>query len=432
MNNNDQQSSQSQSGQEGSYEYVFSSGSQNTQSKQEKSKKSAFGGAFRLLTIVLCVLLPFGSGFVGALCANSFSNYLNEKTTETDDTLFYPYPEEILNKDPASPSDKGSAGDEVFAVSQVASAVLDTVVVVNATVKQVSSWGQESTGVSTGSGVIITANGYILTCYHVIDQATSITVTLHADTANEKQYAAALVGGDEASDIAVLLIDAPEALPYAGLGNSGDLVLGEQVVAVGNPLGELHRTVTTGIISGLDRKIATSDGGVMTLLQTDAAINSGNSGGGLFNLAGELIGIVNAKYADTGVEGLAFAIPIDWAYEIQLDLIQYGYVRGTVDSGLETVEVNQENLNYYAFQFGIKTYGVYVVSSEYCEDLQNKDLILSINGVSISTEAEMKAAFNACKIGDTVSIEYSRNGTTYTTELTLQEYVPDYIKNNQS
>jgi serine protease Do len=181
--------------------------------------------------------------------------------------------------------------------------------------------------------------------------------------------------------------------------------------------------VTAGYISGLDRKIANSDGSVMTLLQTDAAVNSGNSGGGLFNLDGELIGIVNAKYAQTGVEGLAFAIPIDWAYEVQLDLMEYGYVRGVVDHGITLVDV--QNNRYYPD-------GVYVIESLYNTDLQNKDRIVSVNGVEVSTIAQLNTVCRRYKVGDTVEIVYSRENATYTTQLTLQEYVPEHIKDTQS
>lgn len=439
MNNNDQQFNDDNfeedvqvtpinHASEDSYEYVFSNGSERPRFDQKKKnlrQKRDVRPFLRVITVVICVIMAFGSGFAGALYATSLETSDEAGATEGDRNLFYANPEELLQQDPAEPSGKGSAGEEVFSVSQVANAVLDTVVVVNATVKTSSFWG-ESTGVSTGSGVIITANGYIVTCHHVIDQATAITVTLSSG----EKYEAALVGSDESSDIALLYVEPQKALPYAGLGNSGDLVLGEHVVAIGNPLGELHRTVTSGVVSGLNRNILAADGTVMTLLQTDAAVNSGNSGGGLFNLDGELIGIVNAKYAETGVEGLAFAIPVDWANEVLQDLMKYGYVQGIVDHGLTTVDINQDNIYKYA-SYGIKAYGVYVVESKYCADLKNKDRIISVNGVEISTTAQMNAIFKSCKVGDKVAILYSRDGNTYTTEMTLQEYIPENIKNQQ-
>lgn len=415
---------------EASYEYVFSNGSvcktpeSDNSHADKKTKRGAKKFFLRVGCVTLGVILAFAAGFGGALCANRFANSDNSNGTEKD--LYHENPEEILPKDPSSPSQYGSAGEDVFSVSQVANVALDTVVVVEATIIS-SSFREETISVSTGSGVIITENGYIVTCHHVIEGASEINITLNSG----KTYPATLVGSDNASDIALLYISAEGTLPFAKLGNSGDLILGESVVAIGNPLGTLYRTVTTGVISGLNRKVATDDGYVMTLLQTDAAVNSGNSGGGLFNLDGELIGIVNAKYAKTGVEGLAFAIPIDWAYEVQLDLMEYGYVRGMVDHGLTVVEVNESNFYSYALQYGIRSYGVYVVDSVYCTDLQNKDRIVSINGTEISTQAQLNAICRSCKVGDTIEIVYSRGNENFTTTTVLQEYVPDHIKSQQ-
>lgn len=263
----------------------------------------------------------------------------------------------------------------------------------------------------------------------MVANANSITVKLNSGS----KYDAAIVGCDENSDLAVIRIEPNEGEKLVSVkqGCSGDLVVGEWVVAIGNPLGTLGGTVTNGIISATERTITTSDGTTMTLLQTNAAINSGNSGGGLFNLQGELIGVVNAKYAASGVEGLAFAIPIDSAYEVEEDLIQYGYVRGIVDSGLETLDITESNYRYYYAQYGIKTLGVYVISSEYCTDLQNADRILSVDGKEVKTTEELEKIIEEHKVGDKLSIRYysQEDKTEKTTELTLREYVPDRVKN---
>jgi serine protease Do len=166
----------------------------------------------------------------------------------------------------------------------------------------------------------------------------------------------------------------------------------------------------------------------MTLIQTDAAINSGNSGGGLFNLSGELIGIVNAKYSASGVEGLAFAIPIDSAYPVQLDLMEYGYVRGVIDHGLTLLDITEENLMQYYYYYGISEVGVYVVESEYAKELQNSDRIVSVNGTAVKTSADVKTILSSCKVGDKLTIVADRKGTSISCTLVLQEYVPDRIK----
>ena len=380
-------------------------------------------------TVVLCVLLSLVAGFAGSIGAMCLVGQyiINSKEDITTEDVLCADPENELARPESNPSIFGSAGEDAYAVSGVVNKVQDAVVVISATVTSNSPFGKPVTSTSAGSGVIISGEGYILTCHHVIDGASAITVSLR----NGNSYTATLVGSDEVSDLAVLKIFANETLTYVEQGHSADLVAGEQVVAIGNPLGTLGGTVTVGYISATERTVVTSDGTEMTLIQTDAAINSGNSGGGLFNLAGQLIGIVNAKYSASGVEGLAFAIPIDSAYPVQLDLMQYGYVRGVIDHGLTLLDITEENLKQYHAYYGIDKVGVYVVESIYATDLQNSDRILSVNGVEVKTIAEIKALIKNCKVGDTLTILADRKGGTVVSTLTLQEYVPDRIKNNK-
>lgn len=325
--------------------------------------------------------------------------------------------EEIITQSDTEPTEHGSAGDQPFAVSEVVKKVQDSVVQIYTST---GSYG----ATSAGSGVIVSKNhGYVLTCNHVISGATKIVVELSDNT----QYQATLVGADAATDLAVVKIEPDESRPLtqAVQGKSVGLIAGEYVVVIGNPLGTLGGSVTQGIISATERQIQiTNDDGsttLMTLLQTDAAINSGNSGGGLFNLKGELIGIVNAKYAKAGVEGLGFAIPIDTAYPIEMNLIEYGYVRGRVDDGLE--------LGYRYYNFGFfqqLVEGIYVNSSKFTDQLQVDDRILSINGVAVNSLEKYDAELGKCKIGDVITISYSRNNNiTGTVEITLQEYKPE-------
>lgn len=443
MNNNSSQfdhnfygSNNSQSGryysvgdQSNGYRYIY-----NSNIPTQKPPKKPFGSrvGWVILTVLLSVTLSFGAGFGGAYFANRFfteapkNDEINESPKKED--LYHSDPESVIDKSDSIASPFGSAGDDVFTVSQVVQKVQDAVVVIDATVVTGTSfWGEEQTSVSSGSGVIISDDGYILTCHHVVDNAKNVTVTLNSGT----KYEASLVGSDQSSDLAVIRIQpkTDEPLVFAEQGCSADLIVGERVVAIGNPLGTLGGTVTDGIVSATERNIVTNDGTRMTLLQTNAAINSGNSGGGLFNLDGKLIGIVNAKYASAGVEGLAFAIPIDSAYTVQLDLIEYGYVRGIVDHGLTTLDVTQANLNSYRYRYGIDTIGVYVISSENSDLLKNKDRIVSINETKVTTTAEMNQIIDQCKVGDTVLIVISRDGVESEISLKLEEYIPDSIKN---
>ncbi len=381
-----------------------------------------------VFTIILCVVLSLVAGFAGSLGALCLAGqHFLAKDEPTTEDVFCEDPESELSRPESNPSIYGSAGEDAYAVSGVVHKVQDAVVVINVTITGTSAFGKPITTTSAGSGVIISDEGYILTCHHVVDGATSLKVTLR----NGNAYNATLVGSDEASDLAVLKIFANEPLTYVEQGHSADLVAGEQVVSIGNPLGTLGGSVTVGYISATERNVVTSDGTEMTLIQTDAAINSGNSGGGLFNLAGQLIGIVNAKYSASGVEGLAFAIPIDSAYPVQLDLMQYGYVRGVIDHGLTLLDITEENLKQYHAFYGIDKVGVYVVESKYATDLKNSDRIISVNNTEVKTAADIKELFKNCKVGDTVTIVADRKGETVVSTFTLQEYVPDRIKNNQ-
>ena len=323
----------------------------------------------------------------------------------------------------------------IYAISDVVRIVQDSVVQI---------YTSKSSGAGAGSGVIISAEeGYILTCNHVVEGATAITVEL----SSMNRYAATLVGTDISTDLAIVKIVPSESEPLVAAkhGISANLVVGEYVVAIGNPLGTLGGSVTHGIISATARQIpfSNSDGttSTMTLLQTDAPINSGNSGGGLFNLKGELVGIVNAKYADTGVEGLGFAIPIDSAYQVELDLIKYGYVRGIADDGLSFLTVTADNLRTYYYYYGISEAGLYVVSSKYNSEIVNGDRILSVNGITVNSATEYSAAIAGCSIGDILTITYVHStysnsvfggrqkisSETRETTIALREYVPDGI-----
>ncbi|MBQ8341553.1 MAG: trypsin-like peptidase domain-containing protein [Clostridia bacterium] len=226
-------------------------------------------------------------------------------------------------------------------------------------------------------------------------------------------------GVDEDGDIAIIKIDPKETLCVAKLGYSGALVEGEEVIAIGNPLGELGGTVTDGIISQVEREVQVDDV-TMTLLQTNAAINSGNSGGGLFNMAGELIGVVNAKYSAAGVEGLGFAIPIDTAVISINHLLQLGYIpnipslgvtlsEGTVRSGFTYRKV------------------VYVYNADESGAFEYQDIFVSVEGVSVSSLSEVKQVIRSHRVGETVTVVVSRNGVERSVEVKLVEYIPNTV-----
>ena len=292
----------------------------------------------------------------------------------------------------------GSTGYSGLTYSEVAALVADSVVEITTT--QAISVGNYVTS-GAGSGVIIDkeGKGFIITNYHVIEGADGITVRL----TDGSEYTATCLGGDEDYDIAVLKINA-EGLSFATMGSSKDLRVGEEVVAIGNPLGELGGTVTNGIISALDRNVIV-DGNRMTLLQTNTAINPGNSGGGLFDMSGNLIGIVNAKQSETGIEGLGFAIPIDIAWAAAKDIIEYGYVIGKLELGFDVTAYSQPFTANGIY--GTMPAGVYITESQKSQ-LAIYDRIVSLNGVTIESLSDYYRVIDSLQKGDTLTMVVSR------------------------
>ncbi len=291
-----------------------------------------------------------------------------------------------------------------------------------------------------GSGVIIDAeNGYIITCAHVISGASTVEVTLRDGTI----YAAEIIGSDSDTDIAVIQIEPKEALTAASLGDSDTLVVGQTAIAIGNPLGTLGGTVTSGIISALNREI-NIDGQDYSLLQIDTSINPGNSGGGLFDIAGNLIGIVNAKSSadstsSTTIEGLGFAIPVNKAVEICKDLVEQGYVGGRLSLGIYVYEYTKDSNLYSLYQSGyydlinyISGEGVYFLEYQTGQNGGFKfgDRIVAIDGVEVAARNDITSLLEEYELGDTVTVTVSRMNTDQRrsqmteVEVSLIEYVP--------
>lgn len=290
-----------------------------------------------------------------------------------------------------------------------------SVVEVYTETKQVSSWFQDYVTEGAGSGVILSEDGYIVTNHHVIDGANTIKVRLSGG----QSYTASLTGTDEKTDLAVLKISA-SGLTAATLADSSSVRVGDFVIAIGNPLGELGGTVTNGIISAKDREI-TIDGEPMTLLQTSAAVNPGNSGGGLFNLDGELVGVVNAKSSGEDVEGLGFAIPANTVKEITQELIQHGYVTGRPQLGISVAQITKPGMGWQTYY---STPGLYITQSSADNGLKAGDRILQIDGTAIDSAADVSTVLNRHSVGDIVEVVVSRNGRETTVDVKLTEMKP--------
>jgi serine protease Do len=375
-----------------------------------KHKKQGTHKGLIASLLVACVLFGGAAGFGG-----SFAYDMLNPDTATNYTL----PPFNNNADAntiaaITPAITSEPEKYVGTYSEVAAAVSDTVVVITTETAQQNPYFQQYVVSGAGSGVVITSDGYILTNNHVVDGASTVKVTL----ANGTEYTAKIIGGDEESDIAIIKIEATGLLA-AKIGDSDKLIVGEEVIAIGNPLGTLGGTVTNGIVSALRREINV-EGQTMVLLQTNAAVNPGNSGGGLFNLSGELIGIVNAKWLKSGVEGLGFAIPINEAYKMASEIVQYGYVRGRVTLGIDAMDISMQSMfSFFGGYYNIP--GVYVENPNQQTELQEGDRITTIDGIEVTTVSEIKAVLSKHAVGDVLTASVSRNGRIIQVSVTCLE-----------
>ena len=387
------------------------------QDAQPPKKKKKFNGkrvARSAVALLLAAAMGFAGGFVGAKFGGSGKVVIQQVAPSS-------------TADSASGSDSSitaaSSSGSSLTTEQVADLVSPSVVVITTEQVVYSQWswyGQNQVESGAGSGVIISSDGYILTCAHVVDGASTITVTI-----GDKDYTATLVGEDTTSDIAVIKIDA-DGLTPATVGNSDSLKVGQSVMAVGNPLGELGGTVTGGMISALNRSVTiqgSSSVNTMSLIQMDASVSPGNSGGGLFNMNGELVGIVNAKSSSSDAEGLGFAIPINDAIKVAQELLENGYVTGRPYLGITYLAVTDAQT---ASQLGVNAYGVYVVEvvkggPAEKAGLQAGDRIVSVDGTEIASKDDLGTLMQKHAAGDTLSITIARDGQMQTVNVTLGE-----------
>ena len=373
-------------------------------SKKDKEKCSKAKGMV-ITTLVVCIVLSsilgIGGGILGYnLAKGRISNPLQITSSSRDSS----------NQTPKTN------------VAEVVNNVVDSVVEITTEVASTDSRFRQYITEGAGSGVIISADGYIVTNNHVIDGAQKITVKLK----NGQSFEGKLLSTDSKTDIALVKIEAT-GLTTAVFGDSDSLQVGECAIAIGNPLGELGGTVTEGIISSLNRDISI-DGETMNLLQTNAAINPGNSGGGLFNSDGELIGLVVAKSSGTGIEGLGFAIPSNEVKNVTQELNTYGYVRGRVDLQMTLVDVTTMQ---QAIMYGVPDTGVYISkvnsgSAAESAGFKQADRIIAVNSQSVSSATDFQAIEDKLTVGENAKFTIVRNGQQIDIDLTLQEYKPSF------
>lgn len=393
--------------------------------KEPKPKKEHNG--FFIKALCMCLVCALLGGIGGAaIMRGSVTgdiNALTERVGKLEDE------ENVLTT--ANDSASGTTGTVTsvlsgLAASEVYELACQQVVGISSEITYTNFFGMSSAAAVSGSGFILTSDGYVLTNYHVIESAyqnkADITVMTHDGT----KYTASVVGFEQENDVAVLKIDG-ENLPHVTIGDSDNMKVGDEVYAVGNPLGELDFSMTTGHVSALDRLIATDNSSEsINMFQFDAAVNSGNSGGPVYNAAGEVVGVVTAKYSDSGVEGLSFAIPINDAATIANDLITKGYVTGKAYMGVTLRnDYNSMYANYYGWPVGAMVASVEDGSCAQAAGIQAGDIITKVDDKDVESYSDLKSAVRRYSAGDTAEITLYRAGESMTLSITFDEAKPD-------
>ena len=390
--------------------------------KHQKKKKTG------LKICALALAFSLVGGIIGAGAALGISNYLEsrksaEETAENVSVILEGRRESSVIETVSIDTGKLMTAAEVYAANVNSTVGITTSITTN-------YWGFQTTSAASGSGFIISDDGYILTNYHVVEEADSITVSMYDGTS----YDAALIGYDVSNDLAVLKVEA-EGLAPVILGDSDNLNVGDSVVAIGNPLGELTFTLTAGAISAKDREVTLSSSVTMDLLQTDCAINSGNSGGALFNLYGEVIGITNAKYSSSAsstasIDNIGFAIPINSVMGIVESIIEKGYISKPY-IGVGVLDVS-EAIQLYGIPAGAAIQSVTEGAPAAEAGLQVGDVVTTVNGTAISTSSELVDIVGAAAVGDQITLSIYRQGQTLEVTVTVGEQIQSALANEEA
>lgn len=377
--------------------------------EKSKSNSSRSGKGRAILSAIVALAV-----FAGTVVAFSVPEFVGNK--KADNTLF----ETPSVAKPITSENVNIQTGQELSTQEIAALVGPAVVGIENIGTSNFYYYQTDTTLGSGSGVIISDDGYIVTNFHVIENATKLNVTLSTG----EKYQAKVVGYDDESDLALLKIDGKD-LPNATFGDSSMVTVGDRAIAIGNPLGtELMGTVTQGIISAVNRNVRV-DNRTMTLIQTDAAINSGNSGGALINAYGEVIGINSVKMAASGVEGLGFAIPSNSVKSIIDDLRNHGYVRGRLTIGISGTNITEKMAAYYDLPMGFFVQEVYQGSGAAQAGMQPGDIVVKCDGKLVKTIDDINNAKKTHKVGETMVLQVVREGKNITLHVVLQEEKPE-------
>ena len=393
--------------------YHYNYRSQEDQDRHEApavSKKPSFWhktGVKITALLLACAVVGGAAGYGGAALSKSGKTTIQQSNRTAQEVTV-----------------KKVTGQALMSPAEVYASTVNSIVSINCSAVSTNIFGQRVESASSGSGFVITQDGYIVTNHHVISGASSVTVTMYDGT----EYPATVVGSDSDYDVAVLKIDATGLQPVT-LGSSEDVNVGDTVLAIGNPLGELTFSMSQGIVSCCDRAINV-DGTPFNMIQVDASINPGNSGGPLMNLYGEVVGIVSAKYSsysDTTVEGLGFAIPIGDVQAIITDIMENGQITNKPSFGITAGTMTQQMAAQYQIDqtSGAFVYSVNKGGAGEKAGLKMGDVITKVDSTDITSMEDLTAAKKGHKAGDTVTVTYYRDGQTQTTELTFDAKTDD-------
>ena len=385
---------------------------------QPKKPHKKNGGKKGVALALVCALLGGGMGIGGGFLGASLARGDLPQTVVSGDgvsTVMQGVRETSVLQIQQIDSSKELTAAEVYAAN-----VNSTVGIVTSAVTT-NFWGQQTQSAAAGSGFIFTDDGYIITNYHVIEGANTVTVSTYDGT----QYDAKIIGYDESNDVAVLKVEAQGLTPVV-IGSSSKLNVGDSVVAIGNPLGELTFSLTAGAVSALNRDVTMSSGSTQELIQTDCAINSGNSGGALFNMYGEVVGITNAKYSGSSgsgasIDNIGFAIPMDDVYNIITSIIEKGYIEKPY-IGVSVISVSDETQKYGLPQ-GAAVQSLTDDGPAKAAGLQVNDIITKVNDTEITSSNDLVKTIGACKPGDRITLTVYRQGQTVEISLEVAQKI---------
>lgn len=405
--------------------------------KKKREKRRGMPAAAVIALCLVCAIIGGigGGAFVGSYVTDHLEDYLPDESPslslQGNSALTLPSSDAYIDGENITAGESGA-----LALKDIYALACQQVVAVTTEITYKNFFGYTTSSAVSGSGFIISADGYILTNFHVIEDAAKGGYEISVLTHDGSEYIASIVGFEADNDVAVLKIDAENLSPVT-LGNSDNMSVGDSVYAVGNPLGELEYTMTGGMISALDRDISTYDSAsgsytTINMFQFDAAVNSGNSGGPVYNRNGQVIGIVTAKYSNTGVEGLGFAVPINDAVKIAEDLISKGYVSGKAYMGIQADTLPASVSQYYNLPAG--AYVVEVESGSCAEKagLEAGDIITALDGKAIRSSDDLIAVKKDYRAGDEAILTVSRSDGDVQLKIIFDEEIPQHGQPNSS